>query len=69
MKLSTLKNILLPLGIMWTVCPIIGVGFYYLTEAFGPAAFIITLFVIGILCLIGLGGIHLWEKRKARIDQ
>lgn len=66
MNLKTLKNILLPLGLIWTISPIIGVGFYFLMVHFGPASFAVVLFIVGILCLISLGVIHWWEKRKAR---
>ncbi len=66
MKISTLKDILLPIGLIWTICPLLLVASFWMTDKFGPAGFIGALFCIGVLCLIALGGIKLWEKRTAK---
>lgn len=65
-SMNTVKNILLPLGVIWTVCPIAVVGMILLTERYGGAAILIMLFILGLLCLFGLLAIALWEKSKAK---
>lgn len=65
-NMNTVKNILLPLGIMWTVCPLAVVGMIYVSDRFGGASVLIILFALGILSLFSLLIIAMWEKAKAR---
>ena len=65
-SMNTVKNILLPLGVIWTVSPIAVVGMILLTERYGGAAILIMLFILGLLCLFALLAIALWEKAKAK---
>lgn len=69
MKLSTLKDILLPVGAIFTLCPILLAGMIWIMDTFGPESIFYVMIGIGAEALLALMLIRIYEKRKAAIDR
>lgn len=68
MNRNTLKDILMPIGVIFTACPI-GLGLMALIAYFwGPLAIVISIFAIGVASLTALLIMERNDKRKAAGD-
>lgn len=69
MTLKTIKTILLPLGIMFTLGPIYLALVVYLAENFGPWSIFYLMFVLGVISLITFAVISVILKRREKVTQ
>lgn len=65
MNLQNIKDALLPIAAIWTICPVVLGIVWLLAEAFGPIVIPFIFVGTGILAGIGWLVIDRYQKRKA----
>lgn len=66
MKLSTAKDILLPIAAMFTICPVLLVGIGWVGFTFGPLSIFFLFLGAGIAACIGL--LAIWRYERGNVD-